>query len=373
MARQRQPLVLNAEKARQDREFLEAMAADEASDDRTRKRARLILAMLGGASLEVAAAQVELTVATAKDKLRQFNEGGWKALLTVQAPRGGDFLARYDQGFWAERLTRACLDQSRDYRAIPYGTSRSEPFTDMQTFRQYMETEFLLQAWSARGHWKRPDLLLIPRAFLREQKGNDSWTPDLQHLDNQHCQPYVEQAAAAIEVETSLWLVQRARQARVRLSFTVKEEDLESLRNWVRANRKVPLFIVQVFYDEAYALPFATLEQLFALPKTNPRRVVGVKDKVTQKVTYKVPLDEGVLLGTITEPDVEGRVFKAPNGKVTVYGRLVGSAISVSDPVVLGRLVSGTLEGARPLPVSEAGQAAGGSKRGQGRRKGGKK
>jgi hypothetical protein len=42
---------------------------------------------------------------------------------------------------------------------------------------------------------------------------------------------------------------------------------------------------------------------------------------------------------------VEGRVFKAPNTRVTVYGRLVGSAISVSDPGVLERLASGTLEG----------------------------
>jgi hypothetical protein len=233
----------------------------------------------------------------------------------------------------------------------------------MQTFRQHMETEFLLQAWSAQGRWKRPDLLLIPRAFLRAQTGNDSWTPDLQHLDNQHCRPYLEQAAAAVEVETSLWLVRRATQARVRLSFTVKEEDLDALRNWVRANRKVPLFVVQVFYDEAYALPFATLEGLAALPFGHARRVTGVKDETTGKVTYKVPLDEGVLLGGIAEPDVEGRVFKAPNGKVTVYGRLVGSAISVPVVTVLQRLASGTLEGGQALP------AAGGAKRG---RKGGK-
>jgi hypothetical protein len=367
MARQRQALVLDAVKARQDSEFLNAMAADAAGDDRTRKRARLILSMFEGLGLAQAAQQVGLSVATAKTKLRQFNEGGWKALLSVQAPRGGDFLARYDQGFWAERLLRACLDQRRDYRAIPYGTSRSEPFTDMQTFRQHMETEFLLQAWSAQGRWKRPDLLMIPRAQLVKETGNDSWSPDLQHLDNRHCAPYLERAAAAIEVETSLWLVQRAREARVRLSFTVKEEDLEALRNWVRANTRVPLFVVQVFYDEAHALPFATLEELIRLPKRDPRRVVGKKDETTEKVTYKVPLDEGVLLGTITEPDVEGRVFKAPNGKVTVYGRLVGSAITVADPAVLERLASGVLAGGKPPGSGEVGQAA------AGRRKGGKK
>jgi hypothetical protein len=157
---------------------------------------------------------------------RKRPQHGWKALLTVQAPRGGDFLARYDNGFWAERLTRAYLDQSKVYRAIPYGTSRSEPFTDIQTFRQHVENEFLLQAWSDQGRWKRPDLLLLPREFLRREGGNDSWTPDLQHLDNVHCAQYIGRAKAAIEVETSLWQVQVAK----KLSFTVKEEDLEALR-----------------------------------------------------------------------------------------------------------------------------------------------
>ena len=41
-----------------------------------------------------------------------------------------------------------------------------------------------------------------------------------------------------------------------------------------------------------------------------------------------------MLLGTIAEPDVEGQVFKAPNGRVTVYARLVGSEISGADPAI---------------------------------------
>jgi hypothetical protein len=299
--------------------------------------------MAAGADLESAAAQAGISVNTAKEKVRLFNAGGWKSLLTVMAPRGGDFLARYDQGYWAERLARVCLDQSRGHRAIPYGTPRSEPFTDMQSFRHYVETEFLLQAWSAGGRWKRPDLLMIPREVLRAEKGNDAWTPDLQPFDNDHCRPYLEKATAAIEVETSLWQVKRAT---VRLSFTVKKEDLEALRNWVSANR-VPLFIVQVFYDCAHVLAFATLEEVIRLPAANPRHVAAKPDRTTKKETYKIPLSEGVLLGNIPEPDVEGKVFKAPNGKVTVYGRLTGSAIEPVDIGVLERLAEGTLSTGR--------------------------
>jgi len=343
MARQRSPLLVDAEKARQDREFLEAMSTDVGGDEKTQNRAKLILALADGQDLATAARRIGMSVGTARAKVRDFNANGWTGLLSIQPPRGGDFLARYDLGFWAERLTRVCLDQSREYRAIPYGTSRSEPFTDMQAFRQYRQTEFQLQTWSAQGRWKRPDLLMVARSFLRREQGNDIWTPDLQHLDNDHCRAYVEQAAAGIEVETSLWEVKKAVQAGVALSFTVKEEDLQALRNWVRRN-EVPLFIVQVFYDEAHALPFETLEHLIGLPRRDRRRIEGKRDPTTKKVTYMIPLREGVLLGSISEPEVEGKIFKAPNGRVTVYGRLAGSEIVLADATVLDRLAAGTLE-----------------------------
>ena len=82
----------------------------------------------------------------------------------------------------------------------------------------------------------------------------------------------MEAATAALEVETSLWQVKRAT---VPLSFTVKEEDLGPLRNWVRANRP-PLYIVQVFYDQAYVLPFSKLEFLIGPDAPAERRVAAV-------------------------------------------------------------------------------------------------
>lgn len=45
----------------------------------------------------------------------------------------------------------------------------------------------------------------------------------------------------------------------------------------------------------------------------------------------------------IPEPDVEGRIYKAPNGKVTVYGRLTGSSIQVIDGNIVEALASGEL------------------------------
>jgi hypothetical protein len=55
-------------------------------------------------------------------------------------------------------------------------------------------------------------------------------------------------------------------------------------------------------------------------------------------------------------------VFKAPNGRVTVYGRLTGSTIEPADITVLERLAEGTLSTGRdevtataepPLPESD--------------------
>jgi hypothetical protein len=69
---------------------------------------------------------------------------------------------------------------------------------------------------------------------------------------------------------------------------------------------------------------------------------------------YMVPLGEGILLGDIREPDVEGKVFKAPNGKVTVYGRLSGSAIEPAGMTVLEQLAEGTLTTGRNEAIAAA-------------------
>lgn len=321
----------------EEQELLRAMAGDEGVDPKTRRRAQAVVAFLDTGSLQTAADASGFSRTTVRKIIHQYREKGWESLITIPVPRGGDFLARYDQGYWAERLARVFLDRSTFARAIPYGTSRSEPFTDLDTFRKYAVSEALLQAWSSGQRWKRPDLILIPRAHLRRVGGNDAWTPDLLHWDNDRCQAYVEVATGAVEVETSLWVVERAAAAGIHLSFTIKDEDLHPLRNWVRVNRR-PLYIIQVFYDQAFVLPFARLEQLIA-----EDRLKAVPDRFTGKPTYNVPLAQGHFLGNIPEPEVEGRVFKAPNGRVTVYGRLVGSHIEPRSPEMIETLTRGQL------------------------------
>jgi hypothetical protein len=319
--------------------ILRTMATDPATDERAQKRARAVIEYLESQDVKKAAKASGLSSTTVKKIIRAYEREGWSSLITILAPRGEDFLARYDQGFWAERLVTTFLNRSTHYRAIPYGTSRSEPFTDLATFQKYAVSEALLQAWSSGQRWKRPDLLLIPRTALTAEGGNDAWTPDLLHWNNELCAQYLRQASAAVEVENSLWQVKKAT---VSLSFTVKDEDLRPLRNWLNGH-EIPLYIVQVFYDQAYVLPFVQLEYLIGAKAPAGRRVVAIEDRFTKKDTYRIPLKEGVLLGDIPEPEVEGRVYKATNGRVTVYGRLTGSHIEPLNLQTLNSLASGRL------------------------------
>ena len=320
-----------------ERQFLTAMAEGHGPDRFAARRARFILALLDSGDVRIARAQAGMDSAGARRWIEAYNAEGWKGLLSIQSPRGGDFLARYDNGYWAERLVTNVFNADSIHRSLPYGTSRSEPFTDAAAFRQYGLSEFALQAWSASGRWKRPDLLSLPRQVLIEERGNDLWTPDLQHWDNEQCDTYVRRVTAAFEVETSLWDVQKATAAGVPLSFTIKDEDLEALKRWITAAGK-PLYVVQVFFDQAYVLPFAMLLRLIG-----GNEIAKRVDPETNKATYFVPLARGLLLGTIPTPEVEGRLFVAPNGCVTVYGRLTGSEIVPVNRETISALMAGTL------------------------------
>lgn len=345
MAARRPPLTITRSDLDAQQQPLRVKVDDSALDDKTKKRANLILGMLGGVSFKDAAEAAELKPTTGRRWVNEFNERGWEALVSIGVSRGGDFLSRYHQGYWAEQVARSCLERAAATQPVPYGTSHSEPFTDAASFRAYRLADIRLQGWSEEwGRWKRPDLLMIPRAFLDRLGGGGDIVPDLQRMGNRECDEYVSKAKAAIEVETSLWHVGRALSAKVGLSFPVKEEDLAALQAWVSGNH-VPLFIVQVFWDCVYALPFQKLEDLIALPTSDARRITPSKDRKTKKSTYKVPLAEGARLCDLTPPTVSGGLFEVTNGGLSVYGQLQGSEISDPQDPTIKRLGAGKLTG----------------------------
>ena len=108
-----------------ERQFLEAMAEGHGPDRHAAKRAKFILALLDSADVGTARQQTGMDSAGARRWIEAYNTDGWKGLLGIQSPRGGDFLARYDNDYWAERLVTNAFNTNTEYRAIPYGTSRS--------------------------------------------------------------------------------------------------------------------------------------------------------------------------------------------------------------------------------------------------------
>lgn len=111
-------IAITREATPEENDLLRTMASDTATDDRTRRRAQAVVGFLDTGSLKQAALSSGIGVSTVQKIIRQYNEKGWQSLISVLAPRGGDFLARYDQGFWAERLVRVFLDRSARCRAI---------------------------------------------------------------------------------------------------------------------------------------------------------------------------------------------------------------------------------------------------------------
>src|SRR5437867_2331889 len=87
-----------------ERQFLQAMAEGHGPDRHAAKRAKFILALLESGDLKAARKQTGMDSTGARRWLEAYNSDGWRGLLTIQSPRGGDFLARYDNGYWAEHL-----------------------------------------------------------------------------------------------------------------------------------------------------------------------------------------------------------------------------------------------------------------------------
>lgn len=238
------------------------------------------------------------------------------------APRGGDFLISWSRGAWAEEKVRDAINATAVLLAAPYGESRGDP----------MNYEQMKEFWAAyqdrQGAFgKRPDLLVFKTDNLTEDEV--ALLPQLIDLDDVVVRSVVTKAVAAIEVETSVWRVHKYQAATGKeLSFTVKHEDLEPLNTWL-AEHKTPLYVVQVFHDSAWMVPFETILALIA-----DGSVKAQKPYRTGKDTYSVPLSHGMEMGPLAEPTVEGKLLEEDNGRVTPYIDYKGGGLTLADQVV---------------------------------------
>lgn len=252
-------------------------------------------------------------------------------------PRGLDFYVNWSQGAWAEERVKEAIDNTHAYEVFQYGPSRGDPHNTIEEFNAYLQQ---YQSAEEEHDYKRPDVLVIDTetaSEFTEEELSRLESEDLTDTEDAHI---IRQASAGIEVETSLWKIARRRESGESLSITVKKEDYEPLLKW-QNEWDVPIHILQVFFDEAYIMPFDNIaEPVEKKEKSKYARVPGFsrrKDSSTGKVTYFINVDEfgGTrFFGTFEEePDVEARFLENEDGKIAPYIAFKGGEIDVTESI----------------------------------------
>ncbi len=287
--------------------------------------------------------------------------------LNPRRLRGSDFLMRWSQGVWSEKILTQVLEKSERFFALPYGPSGVAPENDVRAYELYFER--LEKA--GLGKLKRPDLLVFRNSDkdriqkLVEALGGEQelpFTPEEDHT----IQEILKTAIVAIECENSLW---RARQmpgfnqplkpqkwlnGRLGLPKTtivptiiVKEEDRKPLLDW-QEQRKVPIHIWHTFYDLAYGISLNELEILIADGRVQPRQQIYQEPRgiTTTKIIYNARYYYAYALAQQeTEPKLVAASITDKNGHILPYVRFEGGSFLL-EPESLEIL--GQLSSARP-------------------------
>jgi hypothetical protein len=285
-------------------------------------------------------------------ELRGIREIAWGDFwLNPRRLRGSDFLMRWSQGVWAERLLVDAVNGTENFFAVPYGPSGTAPKDDVRSFELYFER---LEA-AGLGAAKRPDLLIFnskDKPFVDNfiegagGGGEPPFTPEPELRD------LISKAVVAIECENSLWVAERMKDYKTEMkpqrrlggkmglpktailpNVIVKEEDWSPLSDW-QTQHGVPIHIWQVFYDRAYGLSFGEAQRLvdekLILPKEHTYQAPN--GATTKKLLYYFYYRYAYLLGTIREkPKFVAEYIEDKNGHILPYVRFEGGSMEPAN------------------------------------------
>ena len=245
-----------------------------------------------------------------------------KSRRKVPPPRGLDFFIRWSQGAWAEERVIEAINKDPSLSAFHYGASRGDP----KSFEQFkVEWEAYQNAQTRMG--KRPDVLIFDRLVVPELESRVNGGLGIMAL-----QPDVElfgvpeMSMCGIEVETSFWKALTAESRGLPLSFTLKEEDVSGIRQWMGVTKR-PIVMVQVFFDSAWAIDLGRVIQDVRRGSIKP-----VVDYKTRKATYKIPLRHGVPFGLLEEaPEPRIRVLETDRGQILPFPVFEGGRFELTN------------------------------------------
>jgi hypothetical protein len=236
-------------------------------------------------------------------------------------PRGSEFTARWNEGAWAELRIIEAFNREPDLIAVQYGITNGEAFwstREMAARALPNQTE----------HGKRPDVLVFDRREITAEE--QSIAESICMLDDAACEAVVRKAKFAIESEFSPYNYAHRRQhyPKGKLSFTIKEEDLQPTIDWY-THFDVEIGIAQIFLDSAFMLPVSTL--ISGIADGSIKRQF---ERSYSKYVYYPPLDRGIIFGVFSEPpSIMADVILTPYGKYEAFRKVTGGLLTLSDDV----------------------------------------
>lgn len=173
--------------------------------------------------------------------------------------RGSDFAMRYEQGRWSEERILESINASQNWRAIAYGRSGLGPDKKEDIIKYFHEYKKLEK------FGKRPDILVLRRS---DYERLESQIPeDTSLTTDEDLKAFLDVSVCGIEAENSLWVtndmpdygkIKITKMKFIAPTIIVKREDESRLLRW-QNHFKIPVCVVQVFYDRAF---IATLDSI---------------------------------------------------------------------------------------------------------------
>jgi len=264
---------------------------------------------------------------------------------------------RFHQGRWSEDRIIEGVNNTANYRAVPYGRSQVYVDDERETIEEYWEKYSGIEK-----HGKRPDILVFRKKIYEKIEGRLAEDPTL--MDEDEWRPLVAQSLCGIEAENSLWRASKMPDKDLKLPLPrksniiapnvwIKAEDVERLLEWQRAYEK-PIYVVQVFFDVGYT---ARLEYILGLVqdirKYKDEQQMNRQMKrlglliTTQKYTdSRTGISEekevlrlhpaaATLFGSVSEePSLEPKVLESKSGKIMPYVYFSGGTLILTKAIL---------------------------------------
>lgn len=277
-------------------------------------------------------------------------------LLNPRWLRGSDFLMRWLQGSWTEKVLIQAVNNSAEYFAIPYGPSGTAPDNSIRETELYMER---LEA-AGLGKLKRPDLLIFRQSDMQSVEVIIEKLGGLKELpftdeSNVTMLELLAKAFLAVECENSLWLAKKMpnynhpltpqkrldgklglKKNAVTPTVIVKEQDRKPLLDW-QNQHNIPIHIWHAFFDIGFGISLEQVEKLindgFIEPTTQTFQALG--GATTKKTIYKIYYHYAYYLAEVVqEPKLLADHIVDKNGHILPFVRFNGGQMKLTPDAI---------------------------------------